>query len=160
MPTVLTLGVGVLGGLLGWVSRLPAGPLLGALTAVALVSLVRDERSEVGARFRLPSRILIGATLGSLATPALLETLGASVLWASALSVAVLAVALLLGLLFARMSGVDRRTALLGSCPGGIAEMVALAQDDSAAQAEVVLGMHLVRKVVVVAGAAVVVALL
>ena len=151
MSTILALALGVAGGMLGWASQLPAGPLLGAMLSVAAYNLLRDGKLKVQPGFRLPSRILIGATVGSLATPGLLRTLGASIVWTVLLSAAVLLFALALGLLFSRLTGVDRRTSLLGSVPGGIAEMVALAED-SAAQADLVLGMHLVRKLVILTG--------
>jgi uncharacterized protein len=63
------------------------------------------------------------------------------------------------GLLLRPTTGLDRRTALLASCPGGISEMVAMA-DESGADVELVLGVQLVRKLVVLVGVCAVVALL
>jgi uncharacterized membrane protein AbrB (regulator of aidB expression) len=59
---------------------------------------------------------------GGLASAELLRTLGLSIAWTVLLSVAVVIFAL--GLFFARLTGIDRRTSLMGSCPGGIAELV------------------------------------
>ena len=66
---------------------------------------------------------------------------------------------LLVGLWFARVTGIDRRTALLGTCPGGMAEMVALAEESSA-RVDLVIGMHLVRKLVLLTATIALVALL
>lgn len=154
-----TLAIGVAGGLLGEWLRLPAGALLGSLSAVAAYNVVSDGGARVPRWLRTPSRILIGAAIGSLATPALLTTLGASATWAALMAVAIVAVGLLLGLLLSALTDLDRRTALLGSCPGGISEMVALAEE-SGADVEVVLGVQLVRKLVVILGVCAVVALL
>jgi membrane AbrB-like protein len=159
MRTFVAMGAGITGGLLGWWSDLPAGPLLGSLLAVAAVNVLGDGRPSVPRSVRVPGRILVGATIGSLATPALLHTLSASIGWAIALTVAVVGCSLLVGLWFARATGVDRRTALLGSCPGGMAEMVALAEE-SAARVELVIGMHLVRKIVLLTATIAVVAFL
>jgi uncharacterized protein len=159
MRTFVAMGAGITGGLLGWWSDLPAGPLLGSLLAVAAVNVLADGRPSVPPSVRVPGRILVGATIGSLATPALLHTLSASIGWAIALTVAVVGCSLLVGLWFARATGVDRRTALLGSCPGGMAEMVALAEE-SAARVELVIGMHLVRKIVLLTATIAVVAFL
>jgi len=159
MSTVVVLIVGVAGGLLGWASQLPAGPLLGAMLGVAIYNVLTDGTPKVPAGFRLATRILIGATVGSLASATLLRTLGMSIAWALLLSVVVVVFALVLGLLFAQLTGIDRRTSLMGSCPGGIAEMVALAED-SAAKVDLVLGMHLVRKLVVLTGIVVIAAFL
>lgn len=150
--------IGVAGGLLGHVLKLPAGALLGSLAAVATYSVCYDS-AVVPGWLRSPSRVLIGATIGSLATPALLRSLGASVGWAVLCTTAVVAVGLALGLLLARMTGMDRRTALLASCPGGISEMVALAEE-SGADVELVLGIQVVRKLAVLIGICAVVAVL
>lgn len=159
MTTLVTLVVGALGGVLGHVLDVPAGALLGSLAAVAGYNLLRERPATVPSWLRSPSRILIGATIGSLATPALLHSLGASVGWAAVITTSVVAAGLLLGLLLARMTGLDRRTALLASCPGGLAEMVALAEQ-SRADAEVVLGIQVVRKLVILIGICTVLALL
>lgn len=159
MRTLVALGVGLVGGLLGWWSNLPAGPLLGSLLAVAAVNVLADGGLSVPRAVRIPGRILVGATVGSLATPALLHTLGASIGWAIALTVAIVVGSLLVGLWFARVTGIDRRTALLGSCPGGMPEMVALAEE-SAARVDLVIGMHLIRKITLLTAAIVIAALL
>jgi uncharacterized protein len=148
MRTLITLGAGLVGGLLGWWSDLPAGALLGSLLAVAGANVLGDGRLTVPPAIRVPGRVLVGATIGSLATPALLHTLSASIGWAVALTILVVGGSLLVGLWFARATGIDRRTALLGTCPGGMAEMVALAEESSA-RVDLVIGMHVVRKIVV-----------
>jgi membrane AbrB-like protein len=148
MRTLITLGAGLVGGLLGWWSDLPAGALLGSLLAVAGANVLGDGRLTVPPAIRVPGRVLVGATIGSLATPALLHTLSASIGWAVALTILVVGGWLLVGLWFARATGIDRRTALLGTCPGGMAEMVALAEESSA-RVDLVIGMHVVRKIVV-----------
>ena len=159
MGSYRSLAWGVLGGLLGEALRLPAGALLGALVAVATVNVLTDARLTIHPGFRLPSRVLIGACIGSLATPALARTLGASLPWVAAATVVTLVLSLLFGLLFARLARVDRRTALLACCPGGIAEMAALAED-SRADTELVLGVHLIRKIAVLLGVVVAAGLL
>lgn len=159
MKTLRVLVVGLAGGLVGQLLNLPAGPLLGSLTAVALVNILTDGRLKIHPGFRTPSRVLIGASIGSLATPALLHTLGASIGWALAMSVGILLLCIVLGLLFSWATGVDRRTAMLASCPGGVAEMAALA-DESNADVELVIGFHVVRKIAVLVGAVVWLAIL
>lgn len=159
MDTARTFAIGVLGGLLGHVLHLPAGALLGSLTAVAAWNVISDGRASVPSWLRTPSRVLVGATIGSLATPVLLRSLGASVGWAVLCTTGVVLLGLLLGFLLEATTSMDRRTALLASCPGGISEMVALA-DESGADVELVLGIQLVRKLAVLVGVCTVVALL
>jgi len=157
--TARTLAVGAAGGLAGELLRVPAGALIGSLAAVAVLNVLTDGRAAVPRWSRQPSRVLVGAAVGSLATPVLLPTLGASAGWALLLAVLVVGGGLLLGLLLSATTAIDRRTALLAMCPGGISEMVALA-DESGADVEVVLGIQLVRKLVVILGVCAVVALL
>lgn len=97
MGTARTLLVGIVGGLLGHVLQVPAGALLGSMAAVAAYNVLRDGRARVPRWLRSPSRILIGATTGSLATPALLQSVGASAGWAVLCITAVAAVGLGLG---------------------------------------------------------------
>lgn len=159
MSTATTLVVGTVGGVLAHLLGIPAGGLLGSLAAVAGYNVLSDGRAEVPGWLRSPSRVLVGATIGSLATPALLRSLGASVGWAVVCTTAVVAAGLALGLLLERTARIDRRTALLASCPGGISEMIALAEE-TGADVEVVLGVQVVRKLVVLVGVAAAVALL
>jgi membrane AbrB-like protein len=146
---LIPLVVGVLGGLLGVASGLPAGALLGSLGAVVVYTMVGG---QVGAPrwLRLPSRALMGAAIGSLVTPALLGILVRSLGWTIVVTVALVGCSLALGLLFARLARVDAATGVLAACPGGIAEMTALSQDVGA-RTDVVLGVHMARKFVLLA---------
>lgn len=146
MRQLVTLGVGALGGVGGYLSGIPAGAMLGAMVAVALFNLASDGATALPRSVRIGARILIGTAIGSLLTATVLQTLGINLVWAVVFTLVVLAVGIGSGFVLARVGGIDVRTALLACCPGGMPEMTALA-DELGAQVDVVVGVHLLRKV-------------
>jgi uncharacterized protein len=144
---LLTVVVGIVGGTLGHVSGLPAGPLLGAIVAVGALNLLADDRAAVPVWLAVGARMLIGAVIGSLVTRELMGELGRTVAWALLFAVIVIVVGLGAGVMIHRVTGLELRSAMIGSCPGGMPEMAALAQEVGA-EVDVVLGMHLARKLI------------
>lgn len=145
---VVTLGLAGAGGLLGEASGLPAGALLGALMTVAAYNLSTDGAAQLPAVIRDTSRILVGTVIGSLVTPALLSSLGVHLPWAVLFTALIILAGLMAGWLLARLTGLDMPTALLSCSPGGMPEMSALASE-LGARVDVVLGIHVIRKIIV-----------
>jgi membrane AbrB-like protein len=154
----LVLLLAVAGGMAANLAQLPAGALIGSMAAVGAYNLWTDGAARMPAAARDASRIVVGAVIGSLVTPSLLHTFGANLVWALAVTALVILVGVACGLLLTRISGLDRATALLSCSPGGISEMAALAEDVGA-RADVVVGVHLVRKLLALAAIAITVAL-
>jgi uncharacterized protein len=142
---LFTVAIGTAGGLLGHVSGLPAGPLLGAIAAVGALNLLANDRAQVPVWLGVTARMLIGAVIGSLVTRELMGELGRTVAWAFLFAVIVIVVGLSAGVVIHRVTGLELRTAMIGACPGGMPEMAALAQEVGA-EVDVVLGIHLARK--------------
>lgn len=142
-----TVAVAVVGGLVGHVSGLPAGTLLGAMIAVAGLNLLTDGGARLPAPLRHGSRILTGTTIGSLVTGTLLTSLGVYLPWVGAFTVVIIVVGLACAWLLTRLTGLDKSTTLLACAPGGLPEMTALAQD-LGSQVDVVVGLHVLRKVI------------
>lgn len=144
---LMTVVVSVAGGLLGYVSAVPAGALLGAMIAVAGLNLVTDGAARLPAPLRVGSRILTGTTIGSLVTATLLASLVDYLPLVGAFTVLIILVGLGCAWLMGRLTGLDKSTTLLACAPGGLPEMTALAQD-LGSEVEVVVGLHVLRKVV------------
>jgi uncharacterized protein len=144
--TLITAVIGCTGGLLGVIADVPAGPLLGSLIFVGVYNVVSDGRADMVPVVRDGARILTGTTIGSLATATLLSSVGAFLPWVLGATLLIIGFGLACGLLFARWTGIDRSTALLAYAPGGFAEMSAIAQD-LGGRTELVVGIHLVRKI-------------
>ncbi|MDR7544262.1 MAG: AbrB family transcriptional regulator [Armatimonadota bacterium] len=124
---VLLIATGAAGAYLGLRLRLPAGALLGALIAVLFLHTVMPVLPSVNPVVRRWVQVLVGTALGSRVSR---ETLGRL---RQAIPVAVLVVA---ATVIGTLTGsavvgwilhVDRGTALLASTPGGMPEMVLMA---------------------------------
>ncbi|MGQ9555451.1 MAG: AbrB family transcriptional regulator [Anaerolineae bacterium] len=146
MPPQATLAllVGGAGGLAArWVG-LPGGALVGAILAAGAASLLTRWLREPPSWLRSVARIVLGLTIGvSISTETLAQV--ARALPAVALMVAaMIAFGVLLARAISRLAHMDLASALCGTTPGGLAAMVALA-DDLGADAHLVASMQLVR---------------
>jgi membrane AbrB-like protein len=126
-PVLLLIAAGAAGAYLGLRLRLPAGALLGALIAVLALHTLMPVLPSINPVVRRWVQVLVGTALGSRVSR---ETLGRL---RQALPVAVLVVAAtVMGTLAGAtvvgwIMDVDRGTALLASTPGGMPEMVLMA---------------------------------
>jgi uncharacterized protein len=148
-----TIVVGIAGGLALAALGVPAGALLGSVGAVGAYSLLTDRAARMPVPVRVVARIIMGTVIGSVLTRELLAELGMNVLWALLFTLVMLVVGAVAGLLLAWTTNIDHRTALMSTCPGGMSEL-ALLSDELAVRTEVVLGVHLVRKVLTLASVA------
>jgi membrane AbrB-like protein len=146
---IVTVLVGIAGGLLFVWANVPAGGLFGSLFAVLAFNLATDSAKDLPRPVRILTGALMGTAVGSLVTRELVSQLGSSLIWAILFPVFIVAVGGVAGLLLARMTGMDRLTALLATIPGGISE-IAFISEQLGAETETVLGVQLVRKVLVV----------
>jgi membrane AbrB-like protein len=146
---IVTVLVGIAGGLLFVWLNIPAGGLFGSLFAVLAFNLATDSAKDLPRPVRILTGALMGTAVGSLVTRELVSQLGSSLIWAILFPVFIVAVGGVAGLLLARMTGMDRLTALLATIPGGISE-IAFISEQLGAETETVLGVQLVRKVLVV----------
>jgi len=140
-----TAALGITGGLLFTLADIPAGGVIGAVMFVGGHSLITGRSGPLPRRSNAIAAGLMGTVIGSMLTRATLVDLGSGVVWAVAFTIMILAVGLVAGLALERWTGMDRRTAILAACPGGMAEMSMLAQQ-LGADAPTVLGVHLIRK--------------
>jgi membrane AbrB-like protein len=140
-----TVLLGAVGGLIGHWSGFPTGALLGALVTVGSINLLSGDRVRLPELFGMTARALMGTVIGSLVTVGLIARIGVNLRWAVLYTVLVIILGLLIGLVLYRITDMDLRTALTGTAPGGLPEMVALAEDVGA-RTDLVLGLHLVRK--------------
>jgi len=146
---IVTVLVGIAGGL-GFVwLNVPAGGLFGSLFAVLTFNLITDKAKDLPRPVRVLTGALMGTAVGSLVTRELVSQLGSSLIYAIIFPVFIVVVGGIAGLILARLTGIDRLTALLATIPGGISE-IAFISEQLGAETETVLGVQLVRKVVVV----------
>jgi membrane AbrB-like protein len=138
----LALGLGAAGGFAFWWLTLPLPWMLGALFAT-MVAAVGGLPLSAPLRIRGAVVAVIGVLLGAGFTPALMQQIGA---WSLTLGGLVLYLGLSLAVLvpwFRKVGGFDPRTAYFAAMPGGLSEMVELAEAAKADVARVILAQSL-----------------
>ncbi|HHV07493.1 MAG TPA: AbrB family transcriptional regulator [Firmicutes bacterium] len=125
--TLITLLVGVTGGIIGHALDLPAAGLLGALIAVGLSSILFRQLPPLPESLRVWAQIGIGGMIGlNFSQETLLELtlMAGPVLAATAV---VIASGLVLAALLRRLTDWDALTCLLAAAPGGVTQFFILA---------------------------------
>jgi uncharacterized protein len=143
-----TLAVSSVAGLVALRLRLPGGLIVWALAAAAALHLTVPGLEPLPAAFRTAAQILIGISIGTEITRSPLRAVYDV---RGALAVEMAAVALLCagaGLLLARLTALDPRTALFALAPGGASDM-AVAAVWFGLDAALVAGFQVVRQLLV-----------
>lgn len=133
----------VLGGVIGLVSGVPAGGIVGALIGSAAFELVTG-RSVPLARFRIGVQVLGGVVIGLGVSSSLLGELGRLALAGAVIIPVQMLFWLVASWLLVRLSGYGLSTFALVSTPGGISGVIPAAEETDA-DAVIVTFMHLVR---------------
>ncbi len=120
------LALAALGGMVATWLHLPLGWLIGALTATAALALCTIEVKVLPYGRELAQGV-VGIASGQRLTPEVAEQLLRLLPLMLAATLSTILFACLQSGVLARLAGVDRRTALFSSLPGGVAEMAVLA---------------------------------
>ncbi|MGQ9493765.1 MAG: AbrB family transcriptional regulator [Anaerolineae bacterium] len=123
------LAIGLAGALAADRLDIPAGLLIGAMVAVAIVKLAGFDLGKVPLIYDEGGKILLGTVIGATFNRRVLLQLGALLPSAIAATLAMIATGLILGWLLSELTRLDLATGLFSLTPGGIAEMIAVAQE-------------------------------
>jgi uncharacterized protein len=144
---VLTLAVATAVAFLFRALHLPLAFILGSLTGAALTAnLVAPMKA--GRPMRQISQLFVGASIGVLLDPQVLDALLRLFPLMLAVAVAGNLLGLLLAVPVASLSGIDRLTGLLSCLPAGMAEMATLAREVNADEQSVAV-IHTLRVIIV-----------
>lgn len=127
----LGAAIGIAGALVFVALNLPLPWFLGALAGSFVASVA-------GVRFLPPSlladpvRAILGVAVGAAFTPEIVSRFGPMALSLSLILPWVLLIVAAGTLVFSRLFGIDRKTALFASVPGGLTDMVTMAEDAGA----------------------------
>ena len=149
------LGLGtasVAAGYLAQMIRLPGGWLIGPLLVAIIAGLARPEHPRVSSPWFIAAQAVIGTILASRFRPDVLPLAAANWLPILLAVTATLGMGLGSGILLARISPIDRKTATFGTLPGGASSMVAMSVDMKA-DSRIVALMQYTRVVLVVLSA-------
>lgn len=124
---ILTIFLAIIGGLIGHFLKFPAGAMVGAMVLVGAANVLCT-KPHLPETFNILAQIIIGGFLGLSITKEVVVSLKDYVV-PSLLVVTLLAVfGVATGFIVNKLTGIDLFTALFGSVPGGMQEMVILSQ--------------------------------
>lgn len=126
--TLLTIAVGAVGAVLGWLLSMPVFMLLGPVVAVSLSSLA-GLRTTIDPRLRDACFVVIGLAVGGGFNT---DALGAMLRWPLAfifMAVIIWLIMVICRMLLVRFFDFDARSALLASAPGHLSFVIAMASD-------------------------------
>lgn len=137
-PYLVSFLLGGIGAVTFYWLKLPLPFFLGSLT-VALVASVLNFNVAVPRSFSVPVRCILGVTIGTAFTPALIGALP-GMLGSLAIFVPYTAFLIVVGqLFFERVARFDRATAFFSSMPGGLTDMVLMSGEAGGNQRAVTL---------------------
>lgn len=142
---LLVVVAGVTGGGVCEVLGIPAGALLGSAGAVGLLN-AKGSGVRAPMLIRVTGRGLVGASIGSLVSGAVLRQWGSMLLWGLVFAICMIALGALCGVALSRLTSMTPQTSMVAVCPGGMSEMVATGEQVGA-DLGLVVGAHLMRKV-------------
>ncbi|MFD1880590.1 AbrB family transcriptional regulator [Paracoccus pacificus] len=144
----LALIIGTAGGFLFHALRVPLAWMLGAMTASSIAAIAGAPVAAPAAA-RIPMTALIGVILGSSVRPDLFDHLNEWVFPLLMLPVFLAAGAAASVAYFVRVGGLDLKTAYFAGMPGGLVEMVLMAEANKA-DAHTVSLVHALRVLLVI----------
>jgi membrane AbrB-like protein len=145
MGLIWVAALAIAGGLVAQHFRVPGGIMMGSMLAVAAYALLSPEPVvALPAPLVTGAQIVLGALLGIGFTMGTLRQIQAMLVPSLVTLLLLLALSYGLGLLLARLSGVDVPTALFSLAPGGM-NYIAATAEATGANGGVVAVIHLLR---------------
>jgi uncharacterized protein len=142
---ILTLGLALAGGILFTLAHIPLPWMLGPMTVTMLWTLWGRKPLWWHNSFRDTGLTLLGYIMGTAVT---IETaIGISMQLPAMLAVTLIVVAagVAAGILVGRGAGISMQSAMIGSIPGGLSQMIVLAEEVKGADVTVVSFMQTIR---------------
>lgn len=125
---IFTLLVGLFGGYVGYISKLPAGSLSISMIFTAVVKM-NSRRIELPMKFRWGAQILAGSIIGSGVTMTTILGIKDTILPALTVMIGYIIANFIISYFMKKTGKVDRITAMFSSSPGGASDMALIAAD-------------------------------
>jgi membrane AbrB-like protein len=125
---LLTFGAATAGGLIGRLSGIPAGAIIFSLFGAAALN-IGSGSAYMPIWAKRVAQLLAGALIGSGITLETLISLRSAILTTTMVLAGFLTMNLALGFLLHRISGIDLMTSFFSCCPGGLSDIVLIADD-------------------------------
>lgn len=146
--TVVTLALGLAGGILAVRMGVPTGDLIGPIVAIGAINVLWAGPAPLAEGFRTAAMVLIGTAVGTQVSRESLRLLRGVAVPAAAVILTLISVGLALGWALSHVTSLDMVSALLTAVPGGASTMPAVAHD-LGGDMRLVAALHLTRQLVI-----------
>ncbi|MGP4079985.1 AbrB family transcriptional regulator [Pseudalkalibacillus sp. R45] len=136
-------------GLVGFITKLPLGPLLGAMALVIVINFKTEMYSPLPIRVKRLIQTFIGGSIGLTFTSETFQLLQKLVMPALLISLLTIVSSVILAFILTKWLKVDQITSVCGLAPAGMSEMVLIAEERNA-NVPTVVTMHLFRILTIV----------
>lgn len=146
----LSLATALAGGAIFKLLQLPIPWLLGPMIAVLIGSSFRPDAYRWPPSFRNTGMIIVGYTMGLSLTVTAIREMTLQLPYMLMMTVLLILLCAGIAALVSRLSGMNYKTVLVGSIPGGLTQMLALAEETEDIDLTVVTVIQVVRLMVII----------
>jgi len=146
---MITIGVALLAGFIGYISKIPAGAMTFAMLSVGALNVIFN-KGYMPINIRRATQVFAGVLIGERMMYSDLIALRSVLFPAFILLIGIIVVNLCIGFLISRVSKLELTTSLLASAPGGVSDMAIIAKDLGGDAPKVAI-LQLVRYVFIIA---------
>lgn len=146
---MITIGVALIAGFLGYKTKIPAGAMTFAMLSVGALNVIL-KKGYMPINIRRATQVFAGVLIGERMMYSDLLALRSVLLPAFILLLGIIAVNVCIGFLITKVSGLEIVTSLLASAPGGVSDMAIIAKDLGGDAPKVAI-LQLVRYVCIIA---------
>lgn len=150
LPFIETLLCGILGGLIFTLLKLPLSWMLGPLTAVIVWKLLSKRNLYWPASFKNGGQMLLGYSMGLSFTIASAKQIVDQLPSMAIITILMIVVGLAIAFFVSKLTGINIASAVMGTTPGGLSQMVLLSEEIKGADSTVVTFMQTIRMLTVI----------
>lgn len=150
MEILVTLAAALIGGVLFYSLNVPLPWTLGPIAAILFLKVYLARPARWPSSYRNAAMAVLGFIMGSPFTAETAKEIGAHLPVMLTATVLTLAVSMFMGYVIHRRAGISLASALLGSTPGGLSQMVLLSEEVKEADLSTVTFMQTTRVLAVV----------
>lgn len=152
LKMIFTLVVALLGGFLFSIIKVPVPWLLGPLTFILIGSSIKRELFYWPSKIKSVGMILIGYTIGLALTGDAVKEIGKQLPYMFSMTTLLILLSALIAYAVAKLSKINYPTALLGSIPGGMTQIILMADEMKNVNLTVVTVTQTIRLLMIVIG--------
>ncbi|WP_062107484.1 AbrB family transcriptional regulator [Bacillus niameyensis] len=150
MKIIITLVIAIVGGTLFSFLHIPVPWLLGPMLAALFSTVVLKFNLEWPKEIRNTGMIIVGYTIGLSMTPSALHEMGLQLPFMLLMTVLLIILSAGIAYFVSKLSNHDYRTLLLASIPGGLSQIIMLAEETKGINLAVVTITQVIRLIIII----------